>query len=234
MITARCALSLLLFQTVSQAAERVPFQFITTVAHWDAYDDPAYLDVVNAARPDVAQVGFYGGHFRSLAHTPQYAGYPAHFPVQGLAECGAWLARLKVDLHARGVKVIGHFNMKFLVGDPQSETGPRGFFKFYRELWDETTLGPKPVEDPVELLEKDVSGNPIVNHTYNDEKPLPVSGIKADIVLPTGLQVTGLEAMIPEAPDPVSLPIDLQGGRVRFAIPEFLVYCIVRVRPAGP
>jgi len=136
------------------------------IAHWDGYGDPDYLKFVEEARPEVAQVGFYGGHFWSLAQTPQFAGYPAHFPVRGLTECGDWFTELNGQLHTRGVKVVGHFNVKFLVGDPDGPDGPRGFFKFYRDLWDAQELGPKPVADPRELLERDAAGEPIVNNSY--------------------------------------------------------------------
>ena len=99
------------------------------------------------------QVGFHGAHFWSLGHTPQYNGYPAHFPVRGLDELGAWFEDLNGKLHARGVKVVGHFNVEFLVGDPEGADGPRGFFKFYRDLWDAQQVNqPGPVlsdPDPV-------------------------------------------------------------------------------------
>ena len=74
---------------------------------------------------------------------------------------------LNAELHRRGVKVIGHMNVKFLVGDPESPEGPRGFFRFYRDQWDEKLLGPKPVSDPLDLLEKDKFGKPISSQTYN-------------------------------------------------------------------
>jgi hypothetical protein len=61
---------------------------------------------------------------------------------------------------------VGHFNVKFLVGDPAAPEGPRGFFKFYRDLWDEAELGPRPVANPIELLERDAQGVPLVNHNY--------------------------------------------------------------------
>ena len=32
--------------------------------------------------------------------------------------------------------------------------GPTGFFKFYRDLWDEKQLGPRPVADPTTMLER--------------------------------------------------------------------------------
>ena len=124
------------------------------VAHWAEYADPAYLPFIEEAKPEIAQVGFYGGHFWSLAHTPHGNGYPAHFPVRGLAECGQWFEDLNAQLHRRGVKVVGHFNVEFLVGDPESPEGPRGFFKFYRDLWDEKELGPKPAADPLSLLQR--------------------------------------------------------------------------------
>ena len=148
------------------AAETPRVLFTRMIAHWDSYGDPEYLKFVDEARPELAQVGFYGGHFWSLSHTPQFAGYPSHFPVRGLAECGDWFTELNRQLHARKVKVVGHFNIKFLVGDPDGPEGPRGFFKFYRDLWDERELGPKPVADAKDLLEIDADGAPIVNNSY--------------------------------------------------------------------
>lgn len=146
---------------------RPPVQFTRLVAHWAEYAHADYLPFIEEARPEVAQVGFYGGHFWSLAHTPHGKGYPAHFPVQGLSECGQWFERLNTELHKRNVKVIGHFNVGFLVGDLDSKDGPRGFFKFYRELWDEKELGPKPVADPLALLEKNADGSPRISGQYS-------------------------------------------------------------------
>lgn len=137
------------------------------VAHWANYADADYLSFIEDAEPELAQLGFYGGHFWSLAHTPQYRGYPAHFPVQGLDECGQWFEDKNAAMHDHGVRVVGHFNVEFLVGDPDGPDGPRGFFKFYRDLWDEEKLGPKPVDNPLELLERDADGKPLVNQNYS-------------------------------------------------------------------
>ena len=142
------------------------FEFTRMIAHWANYADPDYLSFVDDAQPDVAQLGFYGAHFWSLAHTPAYKGYPAHFPVRGLSECGAWFERRNRQLRQRKVKVVGHFNIEFLVGDPDGPDGPRGFFKFYRDLWNEKELGPRPVADPLEFLEKDIHGQPISQRGY--------------------------------------------------------------------
>ena len=144
-----------------------PFEFTRLIAHWAGYADPGYLPFVEDLKPEVVQVGFYGAHFWSLADTPFGSGYPSHLPVRGQRECGDWFAQLNTELHRRGVKVVGHMNVKFLVGDPDSAEGPRGFFKFYRDQWDEKLLGPKPVSDALDLLEKDKAGKPISNQTYS-------------------------------------------------------------------
>jgi hypothetical protein len=160
----RLTLGLVLLPLPALAAGRL--EFTRLVAHWSDYADPGYLPFIEEVKPDIAQVGFYGAHFWSLADTPFGKGYPAHFPVQGHLECAEWFARLNAELHRRGAKVVGHMNVKFLVGDPDSPKGPRGFFRFYREQWDPEKLGPKPVENPLELLERDRDGQPISNQNY--------------------------------------------------------------------
>jgi hypothetical protein len=142
-------------------------EFTRLIAHWAEYADDDYLKFVEDAKPDVCQIGFYGGHFYSLAHTPQYKGYPAHFPVQGLKECGKWFENRNAAIHKRGAKVVGHFNVTFLVGEPEGKDGPQGFFKFYRELWDEKELGPKPVKDPLDLIAKNADGTPMASKQYS-------------------------------------------------------------------
>ena len=142
-------------------------EFTRMIAHWDAYGDDDYLQFVADARPEVCQIGFYGGHFYSLAHTPQFKGYPAHFPVQGLKECGQWFEDRNAAIHKLGAKVVGHFNVTFLVGEPDGKGGPQGFFKFYRDLWDEKELGPKPVADPTELLARNPDGSLMASKQYS-------------------------------------------------------------------
>ena len=162
------------------AAARIPIdgqqprrEFSTLVAHWAEYADPGYLPFLESAQPDVAQVGFYGAHFWSLAHTPHGKGYPAHFPLVGLAENRDWLANLNREIHKRGIKIVGHINVKFLVGDPDSPKtdsepgGPRGFFKFYADHWNPEWLGPKPTASALDLLEIDADGKPLVNNSYS-------------------------------------------------------------------
>ena len=111
------------FATRGESAEPPQFEFTRLVAHWAEYGDPLYLKFIQDAQPDVAQVGFYGAHFWSLGHTPQYNAYPAHFPVRGLSELGDWFEELNGKLHASGVKVVGHFNVEFLVETPTARKG---------------------------------------------------------------------------------------------------------------
>jgi hypothetical protein len=166
-----CVLILALFiATIAHAGERL--EFTRMVAHWAGYADPGYLPFIDDVKPEIAQVGFYGAHFWSLVDTTSYGGYPANFPVRGHRECGEFFAKLNKELHQRGVKVVGHLNVKFLVGDPDSPEGPRGFFKFYRDQWDEKVLGPKPAVDALELLEKDKSGKVISPADPQTGKPI--------------------------------------------------------------
>jgi len=152
------------FQPAQAAEPRL--EFTRMVAHWAEYGHPDYLPFIYEAEPELVQLGFYGAHFYSLAHTPAFGGYPAHFPVQGLNECGAWFEERNRRLHEKQIKVVGHFNVEFLVGDPDGPQGPTGFFKFYRDLWDEKELGPKPVADPLQLLERGPDGQPITQDGY--------------------------------------------------------------------
>jgi hypothetical protein len=156
--------SLWFHPSASPGQER--FEFTRLLAHWAEYNHPDYLPFVLEAEPDVVQLGFYGGHFWSLAHTDAYKGYPAHFPVQGLDECGTWFEDKNKALHAKNIKVVGHFNVEFLVGDIDGPKGPTGFFKFYRDLWDEKQLGPRPVADPTTMLERGPDGKPIGQEGY--------------------------------------------------------------------
>lgn len=170
-MSVRAIAVILAFSAPSSAAEPERVEFTRLVAHWAEYADPCYLPFIEEAKPEVAQIGFYGAHFWSLAHTTHGQGYPAHFPVEGNKECGAWFKDMNDKLHERGVRVVGHFNVKFLVGDSAGQgdasAEPTGFFKFYRDLWDESLLGPRPVKDPLTLLEVDRAGKPISNNSYS-------------------------------------------------------------------
>jgi hypothetical protein len=65
------------------------------------------------------------------------------------------------------------------------------------------------------------------------ERPVPVSDVRGEVVIPPGMRVVRVEAMSPEEPDPVELASQFAGGRLRFTVPRFLVYSVVRIR-LGP
>lgn len=109
----------------AEPAKPVRHEFTRLIAHWAEYGDADYLDFVKDAKPEICQIGFYGGHFYSLVHTPDYKGYPAHFPVQGIDACGKWFEERNAAIHKLGAKVVGHFNVSFMVGEPESKDGPR-------------------------------------------------------------------------------------------------------------
>ncbi len=154
-----CALAFL--PLAVRAAE--PFWFNTLIANWTDYGTPEYLNFVGEAKPQVAQVGFYGVTFYSVAHTKFGKGYPAHFPVEGTKECGEFFRKLNADIHARGSKVVGHFNTTFILGDPDKRAG---FFDWYHNGWDTKALGPKPTANPIEMLAVNAEGKLITTESY--------------------------------------------------------------------
>ncbi len=153
--------ALTLLPSSARAAE--PFWFNTLVAHWTDYGTPEYLDFIGEAKPQVAQVGFYGVTFYSVAHTTFGKGYPAHLPVQGTKECGEFFRNLNKEVHARGSKVVGHFNTTFILGDPDKRAG---FFDWYHNGWDTKALGPKPTANPIEMLAVNAEGKLITTESY--------------------------------------------------------------------
>jgi hypothetical protein len=63
-----------------------------------------------------------------------------------------------------------------------------------------------------------------------DEKPLAVSGLVADMALPEGATLRSIRFLTPERTDEqVVEPMESPPGRVRFTVPKFLVYCVVRI-----
>lgn len=140
-------------------------EFSRMLVHWSQYTKPGYLPFVDEAQPELVQAGFYGVDFWALAHVPKSVkGQTAatHAVDGDWRASAAYLENLNRELHKRGIKVIGHIDTTYHVtGLIDGPLGPReGFFKFYNELWDEKELGPKPVKDPMELLQRKADGTP--------------------------------------------------------------------------
>ena len=83
--------------------------------------------------------------------------------------------------------------------------------------------------DRTEPKEKRSAGSGIV-----DERPRPVSGIVADLRLPAGTGATRVVVLSPEYPGPRDVRFESAEGRVRFTVPEFLVYGVARVGLTDP
>ena len=163
-------------ETVGSDLQRL--EFTRMIVHWTRYVEPGYLDFVREAEPEIAQVGFYGADFWSIAHLPDkhkgvtgpllpiHAGViHAQDPAERIRLSADYFEGINRELKKLGVKPIGHFSIaKYLLGRPDESGLPRdGFFRFYEELWDEDELGPKPVDDPVDLLSKNREGIPYVS-----------------------------------------------------------------------
>jgi hypothetical protein len=149
-----------------ESNSRPRLEFSRMLVHWQHYIDPGYLPFVDEVQPELVQVGFYGAEFWALAHVPKAdmkGAAAAVYPVDGdLKANGQFFENLNKELHKRGIKVVGHFDVELhvtgLIDGPQ---GPReGFFDFYNKLWDEKELGPKPVKGPLELIQRNADGSP--------------------------------------------------------------------------
>ncbi len=61
-----------------------------------------------------------------------------------------------------------HFNVTFLVGEPDGKEGPRGFFKFYKGRAGTTKNSASgPVADPLKLLARNADGTPMASKQYS-------------------------------------------------------------------
>ena len=164
-------------------------EFTRMAVHWQDYVRPGYMEFLRDIQPEIVQVGFYGADFWTLAHMPDsakglsgplmpsHAGvFEARSPADRIRLSAEYFEKLNREIQQLGAKVIGHFDVvKYLLGDKSEDpANPKGgFFQFYNELWDESELGPKPVADPLDLLQKNADGSPIV-HDDADAKPYGV------------------------------------------------------------
>jgi hypothetical protein len=63
-----------------------------------------------------------------------------------------------------------------------------------------------------------------------DERPIAVEGVKADLQLPLGTRCSEVVVLTPESPEPRAVVFEQTAeGRLRFSVPSFLVYSVVRI-----
>ena len=63
-----------------------------------------------------------------------------------------------------------------------------------------------------------------------DEKPIAAPPSQADLKLDPKLRAARVEFLTPESEQPRALEFEQVGARLRFRVPEFLVYGVVRVQ----
>src|SRR5688572_1186046 len=66
-------------------------------------------------------------------------------------------------------------------------------------------------------------GRPQAGSGIQDEKPVPVAGIAADVQLPAGSTLLEVRFLAPEDPEPRQLEARMKDGRVSFSLPELFV-----------
>ena len=76
-------------------------------------------------------------------------------------------------------------------------------------------------------------GKPSAGRGIVEEKPIAVSGIVANVILPQGRTVSQIEVSSPEMPEPLKIKYKITTGghwRVEFTMPEFLVYGVANLK----
>lgn len=141
------------------------FDFHTFVCTWGHTTTPEFDRFLDAAKPEIVQVGFYGPLFHGYADSEKATGYPMRLPVRGQREALKVQTEVNRSIHAKGLKVVGHFQMVNVI----AQTNEWNYFlDFYDHHWPEDLLGPKPHEDVRELLQRDVDGRILTRRHYVD------------------------------------------------------------------
>ena len=70
--------------------------------------------------------------------------------------------------------------------------------------------------------------NPVPGIKY--EKPIPAPASRADLNLEKKQRVRRVEFLTPETEQPLELKFEQTGARLRFQVPEFLVYGVARIQ----
>ncbi|HYM12966.1 MAG TPA: hypothetical protein VEU62_19665 [Bryobacterales bacterium] len=120
------------------------------------------LDAVRQVRPDVLHASLFGPELLGALPTGgQVVGVTPMSPrgVTTLREYLAWWKKVIDEAHRLGIKVQATFSMTL---GYDTKAGDRGWFKYYKDLWETDVLGPRPVADPAELMQRDRLGRPLL------------------------------------------------------------------------
>lgn len=150
------------FTTLGRGEEPQPIRtfFVTrSLAH------ERILEYLEAARPELVQVGNYGAMFHGYADNPRSTKTPMMLPVVGERESLAFQEKLNRQVHELDLKVVGHFRLVKVMGDWKAKTG---FVDYYNHRWPTDLLGDKPHPHLIELLQRDAEGKPIQVSRYDN------------------------------------------------------------------
>src|SRR5579885_944511 len=116
------------------------------------------IDYLRRVRPDVLHASIFGPEL--LGALPSGGGVYGVTPMRPkgittVREYLAWWKKVIAEAHRLGIKVQATFSMTMVYDTPARD---RGFFKYYNERWEADILGPKPVANPAELLQRDALG----------------------------------------------------------------------------
>ncbi len=125
------------------------------------------IPYLEAARPEIVQIGQYGAMFHGYADNPKSKGTPMQLPIIGERKVLDFQRDLNRMIHDLGLKVVGHFRFGKAFGNWDERTG---FVEYYDKRWPEDLLGPKPHPNLLDLLQRDSAGKPIPVSRYNNDQ----------------------------------------------------------------
>jgi hypothetical protein len=125
--------------------------------------DEQLFPFLEAARPEIVQIGYYGAMFHGYADDKKSMGTPMNLPFPGEREVLDYQRDLNARIHKMGLKVVGHFGLGKAYGIWETKTG---FVDWYLNKWPEDILGPKPHPDVREVLQRKADGTPIQTSRY--------------------------------------------------------------------
>ncbi|MCC6585464.1 MAG: hypothetical protein IT168_01985 [Bryobacterales bacterium] len=142
------------------------FDLRTFFVSWGDTTKPQFTRFLDEVKPDLVLAGFYGPMFHGYADNPASTGYMMRLPVPGQREALAAQREVNNQIHARGLKVMAHFQMINVI----QKGGGRedNFAEFWDKYWIDEILGPKPHPDWRELMQRDAAGDPIIRKHYVD------------------------------------------------------------------
>lgn len=121
------------------------------------------LPYLEAARPEIVQIGQYGPMFHGYADNPKSKGTPMQLPLTGERDVLDFQRDLNAKIHDLGLKAVGHFRLVKAYGEWETRSG---FVDYYDNRWPEDLLGPKPHADLLELVQRAADGTPHQTSRY--------------------------------------------------------------------